>query len=92
MKRAARIIVSGTVQGVFFRQFCKENADNLGLRGFVRNLTNGDVEIILEGEEKAILEMIDLCKTGPKHSIIRNVQIEERKFSDDFKDFKALRM
>lgn len=85
-------MVSGTVQGVFFRQFCKENADNLGLRGFVRNLTNGDVEMIIEGEEKAIQEMIEICKTGPKHSLIRNVQIEERKYEGDFKDFKALRM
>ncbi|MEI6058770.1 MAG: acylphosphatase, partial [archaeon] len=92
MKRAVRIIVSGTVQGVFFRQFCKEKADGLGLRGFVRNLTNGDVEIIIEGEEKAIKEMVEICRVGPRHSLIRDVQIEERKYSDDFKDFKALRM
>ncbi len=92
MKRAVRVIISGTVQGVFFRNFCKENADNLDLRGFVRNLTNGDIEMVLEGEEKAIKEMVELLRVGPKHSIIRDVQVEERKFSDDFKDFKVLRM
>jgi len=91
MKKAVRLIVQGTVQGVFFRQFCQENADKLQLRGFARNLENGDVEIILEGEPENILKMIEECKKGPAHSNIRNVKIEERKYSGDFTGFRVLR-
>ena len=58
MKKAAKIIVKGTVQGIYFRQFVKEHADNLKLRGFCRNLDNGDVEVIVEGEKERI-QMIE---------------------------------
>jgi acylphosphatase len=91
MKRAARFIVQGTVQGIFFRQFVKEHAEKLGIVGFVRNLTNGDVEILAEGEIEKIGRLSKLVKKGPEHSQIRHVQIEERKFSDEFKDFRILR-
>ena len=92
MRKAVRVIVSGTVQGVFFRQFCKENADKIGLKGLVRNLTNGDVEIILEGDEEEIKRMVEVLRKGPQHAMIRNVQVEERKWSGEFKGFKVLRM
>lgn len=91
MKRAARFIVQGTVQGIFFRQFVKEHADKLGLTGFVRNLTNGDVEVLAEGEIEKIERLSTFVKKGPEHSQIRHVQIEERKWSDSFKDFQILR-
>lgn len=91
MKRAARFIVQGTVQGIFFRQFVKEHADKLGLTGFVRNLTGGDVEILAEGEAEKIKKLAEFVKEGPKHSQIRHVQIEEKKWSDEFKDFQILR-
>jgi len=91
MKKAARFIVQGTVQGIFFRQFVKEHADKLKLTGFVRNLTGGDVEILAEGEADQIERLARIVKKGPEHSQIRHVQIEERKWSDEFKDFKILR-
>lgn len=91
MKKAAKLIVQGTVQGIFFRQFVKEHADKLGLLGFVRNLTNGNVEIVAEGEKEQIERLIGFVKEGPKHSQIRNVQVEERKWSGDFKVFKIIR-
>ena len=91
MKKAARVIVNGTVQGVFFRQFCKENADKLGLTGFVRNLTGGDVELVLEGEGGAIENIIAMVKKGPEHSMIKSVQVEERKWEGNLKGFKVLR-
>lgn len=91
MKRAVKIEITGTVQGVFFRQFIAENAVKLGLKGFVRNLDNGDVEVIAEGETDSILKMIEICKQGPKHSQIKNVKVEERKYEGDFKEFKILR-
>jgi acylphosphatase len=91
MKRAARLIVQGSVQGVFFRQFVKDAADKLGVVGFVRNLTAGDVEILAEGEIEKLERLASIVKKGPEHSQIRGVQIEERKFSDQFKDFQILK-
>ena len=83
--------MQGTVQGIFFRQFVKEHADNLKLVGFVRNLTGGDVEILAEGEQDKIDRLASVVKKGPEHSQIRHVQIEERKWSGEFKEFKILR-
>jgi acylphosphatase len=92
MKKAARIIIQGTVQGIFYRQFVKESADKLGITGFVRNLDNGDVEIIAEGVGDKIAELGRICNKGPEHSMIKNVIIEERKWSGEFKNFKVLRI
>jgi len=91
MKYAAKIIVKGTVQGVFFRQFVKENADNLKLRGHVRNLETGEVEVIVEGEKEQIERLIRIIKSGTEHFQIRDVKVQERKWSGDFKEFKILR-
>ena len=91
MKCAVKLIVSGTVQGVFFRQFCKENSDKLNLKGFARNLEDGNVELVLEGEREDVDKMIELCKKGPEHSQIRNVGVEEMKWSGEFSEFKVLR-
>ena len=91
MKKAKKFIVQGTVQGVFFRQFVKEHADELGLRGYVRNLENGNCEIVVEGESDNIERLLGYLKKGTDHSQIRNVLEEEKKWSGDFKDFRIIR-
>lgn len=91
MKCAAKIIISGTIQSVFFRNFVKENADKLKIGGIVRTLENGDVEIIAEGEKENINNFLVEVKKGPKYSQIRSVTVEERTYSGDLKDFKVLR-
>jgi len=91
MKKAVKLIVQGTVQGIFFRQFVKGHANDLKLVGFVRNLENGNVEIIVEGEDGQIERLIGFVKKGPEHAQIRHVEINERKWSGDFKEFKILR-
>ena len=91
VKKAAQLIVQGTVQGIFFRQFVKEHAGNLKLVGFVRNLEDGTVEIVVEGGGEQIERLAGFVRKGPEHSQIRNVLIEERKWSGDFKEFKILR-
>ncbi len=91
VKKAVRLIVQGTVQGIFFRRFVKEHADDLKLRGFVRNLEDGTVEILSEGEGEQIERLIGFVQKGPEHAQIRNVKIEERKWSGEFKEFKILR-
>ena len=91
MKKAIRIIVQGTVQGIFYRRFVKEEADKLGLRGFVRNLEDGDVEVVVEGMDDTVDKLVEKCREGPSHSIIKNVSVEEKRWSGEFDDFKVLR-
>ncbi|MBI2628485.1 acylphosphatase [Candidatus Pacearchaeota archaeon] len=89
MKKANKIIIKGTVQGMFFRSFIKENADALGLTGFVRNLDSGDVEVIIEGEIESVDKMHEICKHGPKHAVVKELEISEIPFQD-FQEFKIL--
>lgn len=85
------MVITGTVQGVFFRNFIKEQADKLGIRGFVRNLDDGNVEVVAEGNLVDIDSLIEICKKGPKFANIREVKVEEKKFSGESKEFKVLR-
>ncbi|OGJ11926.1 hypothetical protein A3K62_01400 [Candidatus Pacearchaeota archaeon RBG_16_35_8] len=89
MKKSIRLYVSGIVQGVFFRDFIKENAERYNVKGFIRNLDDGRIEIFLEGNVDEVNKMIEVCKTGPKHSQIKNVEEKEERFQD-FKTFKVL--
>ena len=89
MKKSVRLYIIGTVQGVFFRGFIKENAERFNVKGFVRNLEDGRIEVFLEGQVDEVNKMIELCKKGPKHAIIKRVEIKPEKFQD-FKTFKAL--
>ena len=85
-----RFFITGSVQPLFFNQFIKENADRLGIKGFVRKMDDGRVEIFIEGSSGAIEKMVPLCRRGPQHSIIRKVEEKEEKFQD-FKDFKIFK-
>ena len=89
MKKSVRLYINGTVQGVFFRMFVKENAEKYNIKGFVRNLEDGRIEVFLEGNVDDVNKMIELCKKGPRHSQIKNVQIKPERFQD-FKVFKIL--
>jgi acylphosphatase len=91
MKKAKRFVVQGTVQGVFYRRFVLDHALSLGLKGFVRNLGSGDVEVVVEGELDSINRLASLLREGPSHSQIRNISVEDRKWSGEFADFKVLR-
>ena len=89
MKKTVKLIITGSLQSMFFRQFIKENAEINDVSGFIRKLENNDIEVILEGDRPDVDEMINICKTGPKHAIIRNVQIQEMLFQD-LKGFKII--
>ena len=89
MKKSVRLYIDGTVQGVFFRMFVKENAERNNVKGFVRNLEDGRIEVFLEGDSNDVNKMMDLCKKGPKHSQIKNVEIKEERFQD-LRTFKVL--
>ncbi len=89
MKKSVRLYIKGTVQGIFFRQFVKENAERYNVKGFVRNLEDGRVEVFAEGNQEDVEKLVELCKQGPKHSQIANVEVKEERFQD-FKEFKLL--
>ena len=91
MKKSVRLFITGSVQGIFFRQFVKDKADKLGVRGYVRNLEDGRVEIFLEGSKENVDNMLEICKKGPPHSQIRNIEEKLESFQD-FKEFKVLRI
>ena len=88
MKKSTRLFITGTVQGIFFRQFIKDNAEKHNVRGFLRRLEDGRIEVFLEGDTENVDAMASICKRGPLHSSIRNVEEREEKFQD-FKDFKV---
>jgi acylphosphatase len=77
------------VQGVFFRKYIKEEADKLGLKGHVRNLETGEVEVVAEGKDEDVNEMILCCKKGSSQSVVKNVDIQEMNHIG-FDDFKIL--
>lgn len=89
MKKSVRLYIQGVVQGVFFRGFIKENAEKLDVRGFTRNLEDGRVEVFLEGDAEKVNEMIELCRRGPKHSQIKDIETIPEKFQG-LKGFKVL--
>jgi len=89
MKKSVRLYITGTVQGVFFRMFIKENAERYDVKGFVRNLDYGRVEVFLEGDSESVNKMIEICKKGPKHSQIKKVEEKPERFQE-FRQFKVL--
>ena len=74
---AKRILVSGQVQGVFFRNWTVAEARALGLRGWVRNLRSGEVEILAMGAENAIAALAGRCRDGPPAAAVEAVRIAE---------------
>ncbi len=89
MKKSKRLFISGAIQPVFFNQFVKDNAEKLNIRGFVRKREDGRAEVFLEGDHEAVEKMVSLCKRGPSHSMIKNVEEEDERFQD-LKDFRVL--
>ena len=71
-----RVIVSGRVQGVGFRMSTLQKARQIGITGYVRNLSNGDVEILALGKADKVDELIKWAKLGPPSAIVNNLEVE----------------
>ena len=67
-KSRAHLVIKGRVQGVFYRASTQETAINLGLKGWVRNLPDGNVEAVFEGAAEKVKEAVALCYKGPPGS------------------------
>jgi acylphosphatase len=70
-----RALVAGRVQGVFFRDSARQEAQRLGVAGSARNLGDGRVEIIAEGEEEAVDQLIEWCRSGPSYADVTGVEV-----------------
>lgn len=88
MKVRAHIIVSGRVQGIFFRSETKHKAKKHGVKGWVRNLRDGRVEAVFEGTEKAVKELIEFCKRGSHGARVTYVEVKWESYAGEFKDFQ----
>ena len=89
MKTRAHIFVTGKVQGVFFRLETKRNANRHNVKGWVRNLPDGRVEAVFEGEDEAVKVLIEFCKRGPSGATITNVDLTWENFTGEFDAFKV---
>ena len=88
MQTRAHIVVDGDVQGVFFRQKTKRQAEAHGVNGWVRNRGDGKVEVIFEGEEQDVKSLIEFCKHEPSAAIVTTVDVKWETYTGEFKDFR----
>jgi acylphosphatase len=87
LKQQLRIIVSGKVQGVGFRYFSQMKANTYGITGWVRNLPNGDVEIIAEGNKEDLALFLGSIKEGNPFSRVNHIETEEMNEISGFTSF-----
>jgi len=80
--------IEGRVQGVFFRASAQEEANRLGLKGWVRNCPDGSVEVVAEGARKKLAAMVDWCHHGPPGAHVHHVQIQWQDYSGDLANFQ----
>lgn len=83
----ARVVVSGRVQGVWFRASTRDVAAGLGVRGFVRNLPDRSVEAVLQGERAAVEKAIAFMREGPPGAMVTGFSVEWRDPTENFEGF-----
>ena len=90
MKEKIRVhaIISGRVQGVFFRMETKRAAQRFGVCGWVRNRRDGTVEALFEGDNHRVDAIVDWCKQGPPHAHVTDVKIDQREYAGEFDSFE----
>lgn len=78
MIKRVRLLMGGDVQGVGFRWHCRREASARGIGGFVRNLADGRVEAVVEGDAEAVAAMVEWCRRGPPAARVTSFEAEER--------------
>ncbi len=89
-KARARVIISGRVQGVFFRYSAREVANRLNVFGWVKNRWNGNVEAVFEGERERVEEMIEWCHQGPPGAHVQRVDAHWEQYMGEFDGFSII--
>jgi acylphosphatase len=88
-KLRAHVIIEGRVQGVFFRASTRDKARKLGVKGWVRNLPNGDVEALFEGDKAAVTQMLGWCYKGSPYAAVHKVNLSYEPFVGDLEGFQV---
>ena len=86
----AHVFVTGYVQGVFFRHSMSQVARAAGIIGWVRNLPDGRVEAVLEGDEPDVERLVTWCDTGPPHATVQQVEVTWEQASREFSGFSTI--
>ncbi len=86
---SVRATVRGRVQGVFFRAFVEEWAQQLGLKGYVRNLSSGHVEVVAEGERERVERLVEYLKTGPPAARVSRVETTWSEYTGNYSSFRV---
>lgn len=87
----AHVVVTGKVQGVFFRASTREVASGWGVRGFVRNLPDRSVEAVLQGERSAVEKVIEFMGEGPPGALVTEIRVDWRPPTADYRGFDVRR-
>lgn len=85
----AHLLLQGRVQGVSFRYYTMQEARSLGITGWVRNLWDGRVEVLLDGDEDAVKQMIEWCQHGPPSAAVENAEIVWEEATAEFSNFRV---
>ncbi len=88
MNARAHVLISGYVQGIFFRETTKRRAEELNVKGWVRNRHDGMVEAVFEGEEADVKTLVEFCKRGPPHAVVTNTELTWETYLNEFDDFE----
>ena len=83
------VFVTGRVQGVFFRQSTRVMAIKNNVNGWIRNLDDGRVEIVAQGQEQDIDNLSTWCKTGPANSRVDDFELKEESIAEEFENFEV---
>jgi acylphosphatase len=84
---AKHILVKGKVQGVFFRKYVKQKANDLNITGWVKNTEQGNVEIFAQANNDAIEKLIAWCRHGPPKAIVEGVEIKDAAIDNSIRNF-----
>jgi acylphosphatase len=90
MKKEVYCVVHGEVQGVYYRQFAKEKADNLGVVGYSKNLDDGTVEVVAQGEEVAVKTFLESASAGPENAQVESINVMWGKIEEPYTQFDIL--
>ena len=90
MKTRVHVIISGRVQGVWYRTSTKQKADELGILGWAKNTSDGNVEAVFEGEKAVVDEMIAWCWIGPQRAKVTDIKMLPWHSDERYTDFVVL--
>lgn len=86
-KKRWKMLISGKVQGVYYRASTEKEANRLGLSGYARNLPDGRVEVIAEGSPEELRQLHQWCQEGPPAAKVTDIEVEEQRANGEFSNF-----